>query len=183
MIMCRRPIKVSSRGRMINRKFLLCIPAITYLVSYVYLALYHGTWNLWGRVVHEGGLTFGQDMFYASHFLGHIPVHAVLALLLVGSYRLLSHAELKGKICALTAALIVFLAVTWIISVQVFSLDDTLAYIFQRKQGVFRFEQGGSWNLHLPSTMMQFLLIPLYVGIIRIMFGRPLAWNRKGLPY
>jgi hypothetical protein len=65
---------------------LLLIPAATYGLSYLYLALYHGRVDLWFTVVHENGrLSFLETTFYASHFFGHIPVLVTVALLMAAT--------------------------------------------------------------------------------------------------
>src|ERR1700690_240417 len=96
------------------RRFLITLPILTYATSYLYLALYHGRALLFNTVVHEGGTySLLQTMFYASHFLGHIPVHVVLAFFFTGCYMCLSgdvpFRWPKRKLQMLSAVLIIFL--------------------------------------------------------------------------
>ncbi|HLF17980.1 MAG TPA: hypothetical protein VI749_03685 [Candidatus Omnitrophota bacterium] len=168
--------------------FLLWIPVGTYAISYLYLAIYHQQWFLWNKIVHEGGTyTLLQDMFYASHFWGHIPVHTLLAFLFIGTYLCLApdgqRRARRDKTPLLLALLIGFLWLTLLLSLAWFGKEDTLAFIAQQKQGVTHYEQGGSWNLHLPSTMMQFLLIPAFIYAVMSVFKREIAVNQSGLLY
>ena len=72
-------------------RLLLLLPAAVYLVSYADLALYHGRAWLWSTVVHESGrYTLLETTFYASHFLGHVPVLLTVALLVAGSWQSMS---------------------------------------------------------------------------------------------
>ena len=78
-------------GAIINLRILIIMPIVTYVISYLYLAYYHGKILVFNTIVHEGGTyTLLQDIFYASHFLGHIPVHTMIAFLFIGSYLCLS---------------------------------------------------------------------------------------------
>lgn len=154
--------------RSLYRKYLVLLPVVVYVASYIYLAVYHGKFNILNTVIHEGGLyTFIETTLYASHFIGHIPVHTVLAFYFVGVFSYLSKVgQVQGstrKVLILLLVLIIFLCISFLISIRWFGTDDTLSYIMQQKQSVVRMGEGGSWNLHLPSLMMQFLLIPVYI--------------------
>jgi hypothetical protein len=172
----------------IDPKYLLLIPVGVYLVSYVYLALYHQQWNLWPVVVHESGrYTLLETTFYASHFIGHIPVLLTVALLMAGSWLAMTPEGSPGMSCGQTAVagvlLAVVLGVSAVISVAHFGAEDTFSFILQRKQQPDLYVEGGSWNLHLPSTMLQFLLVPVAVWMARLLFDRPVEWSRRGIPW
>jgi hypothetical protein len=65
--------------------FCLSVPALVLLASYVWLALDHGTPLLWNVLVHESGrYTFGETVFYFSHFLREVPTVVAYALFLLG---------------------------------------------------------------------------------------------------
>lgn len=169
-------------------RLLFAIPLVVYVLAYLYLAFYHGDLSLFTTIVHEGGIyTFTETALYASHFLGHIPIHTVIALYFVGVFFAMSErsgtsgANKKGFI--LFFGLIVFLAISWWISMKWFGMEDTYAYILQQKQSMIRSEQGGSWNLHLPSTMMQFLLIPLFIYVGKIVFGSKISISKNGITF
>lgn len=167
---------------------LIAMPIFAYLFSYAYLAYYHGKSFIFNTVVHEGGtFTLIQDAFYASHFLGHIPVHTTLAFFFTGIFLCLAAGDggrhLKRNVDFLLIALVFFLVFTFFLSLSVFGYEDTFAYLAQKKQSVARYEQGGSWNLHIPSTTMQFMLIPIYLFGVMVLFRRPVRLSSKGAFY
>lgn len=167
---------------------LIAIPIITYLCSYAYLAYYHGKIFIFNTVVHEGGtFTLIQDAFYASHFLGHIPVHTTLAFFFTGIFLCLTVEAEGGHIQRnadlLLIAVVFFLVFAFFLSLSLFGYEDTFSYVAQKKQSVARYEQGGSWNLHMPSTMMQFLLIPIYLFVVMGLFRRPVRPSLRGAAY
>ncbi len=165
-----------SLGRTLRSpKILLIIPAAVYFLAYLYLAWYHKKVFLFETIVHESGaLNLTQVIFYASHFIGHVPVNTALALLFTGAYFCLACPPrghfLVGKALWLGFILAAFLTCCLFMSLWLFGIDDTIAYAAQRKQGVYTFAAGGSWNLHLPSTLMQVLLIPVYVFCAVVLF-------------
>jgi hypothetical protein len=172
----------------IDPKYLLLIPVCVYLLSYLYLALYHQHWNVWPVVVHESGrYTLLETTFYASHFIGHIPVLLTVALLMAGSWLAMTPDGSPGMSVGQTAVAGVLLAVVLgasaVISVVHFGVEDTFSFILQRKQQPDLYVEGGSWNLHLPSTMLQFLLIPVVVWMARRFFDRPVRWSQRGIPW
>ena len=166
-------------------RLLLAIPVASYALSYCYLAGYHARFNLWPVVVHEGGrLTLLENTFYASHFLGHLPVLVTIALLFAGCWLSMSPAPRESSVLArrwLAVALGLLLAASAAISFVHFGNDDTLGFLLQQQQRPDLVTEGGSWNLHLPSTMLQFGLIPVVVWVTRRIFQRPVEWSRRGL--
>lgn len=167
-------------------RILLYVPAAVYAASYAYLAVYHGRLNLFPVVIHEGGtFTLWETALYASHFLGHIPVHIVAALLLLGAHWSFSGPPARVPRRSLSPRrpglwLFVFLSCSVMLSLYHFGAEDTMAYVLQQKQGVDNYVPGGSWNLHLGSTVMLFMMIPLYVLFVRVLFRRPVEWSCSG---
>lgn len=173
---------------MISRRFLIVIPAATYILSYLYLAYYHGKVWLFDTVTHESGRhTLLEEIFYASHFLGHVPVHTMAALVFTGTYLCMTIAESKGferkTMWVLLILLLGLLVFSLFVGAGVFGYEDMSAFVMQRKQSESVYGQGGSWNLHLPSSMVLFLLVPVYIYIFKRTFGGELATNRGGLLY
>lgn len=166
-------------------RLLVLVPALTYLMSYLYLALYHGRLWLWPVVVHESGrYTLLETTFYASHFLGHVPVLVTIAFLLAGSWLCMSPGVAVGSASSLrwlAVGLMVLLAASVAISLAHFGSDDTLSFVLQLKQRPDLYTEGGAWNLHLPSTMLQVLLIPCAVWAARCLAGRPVVWSGRGI--
>ncbi len=171
-----------------SERVLIVVPVLAYLISYFYLAWYHHKLFLFNTVIHENGAyTLLQTMFYASHFLGHVPVHTVLAFIFIGTYICFTdftvEKYLKARVRMLFMLLIIFLILSFVISITVFGYEDTFAFIFQQKQNIGVYAIGGSWNLHLPSTMLLFFFIPIYILGIKKLFKRNIDVNGKGLPY
>jgi hypothetical protein len=167
---------------------LLCIPAAAYVLSYVYLAVYHRRFWLLSTVVHEGGeYTLLETILYASHFIGHIPVITTLAFLFVGSSFSIStgrYDEQRGvKIGLLASCLVLFVLISFLISFQLFGVHDTLIYLGQGKQSLVTYGEGGSWNLHLPSTILLFLLVPVYIYVFKVVYLGDVTLSASGLPY
>jgi hypothetical protein len=164
---------------------LLTIPPLTYLVSYILLAWYHGSPALWNVIVHEGGTyTFGQTMFYASHFLGHVPVIVLAALLMAGSYACMTSPlpDFSGWRWASVTLLAGVLLGSVPLSLAWFGTEDTVQFLLQNKQSVVTSGQGGSWNLHLPSSIQLFAVIPLVVLGAKLLTGRSVRLTPTGLP-
>lgn len=166
-----------------NPRWLLAVPLVTYLISYLYLALYHGKLWLWNTIIHEGGtLTLFQTTFYASHFLGHIPSLTVIALLLASWYKVLvpSKEPFRFNLKWLSIAF-AFTVVCFFYSLWQFGKDETLSYLFLSQQSVTRTEPGGSFLLHLPSTLSLVILIPLFIAFTVTIFRRQIAWQTTNL--
>lgn len=148
--------------------------AATYVASYAYLAWYHQTLFLFDTLVHENGqLTLLQSLFYASHFLGHVPVLTVLAVYFAGACLWLCAPTQDGStrtVSWLIVALILLLSCSMLVSFLAFGTEDTVSFIVQKKQSPVSYETAGAWNLHLPSTVLQLALIPAYI-----------YWARRGL--
>lgn len=169
-------------------KFLISVPILTYAASYLYLGLYHGKAFLLNTVIHEGGTyTLLQSLFYASHFLGHIPVHVVLAFFFTGYYLCISGDNFgrwpEKNIQMLSAVLVIFLISTVILSITVFGYEDTFSFITQKKQGVGIYRDGGAWNLHLPSTVLLFALIPVYIYVVKRICDKNVHVGTRGRGY
>lgn len=169
-----------------NVALLAAVPVTVYLLSYCYLAVYHEAWFLWFTIVHESGkYTLLENMFYASHFLGHIPIITIMALWQVGWWEVMSAGNStlmpRGSSRWLLwgmAGLLVFSAA---VALLVFGWDDTSNYLLQNKQSERTAGEGGSWNLHLPSTMALFLLMPVWVAAVRWLAAGSLGLRRSGL--
>jgi len=176
------------RSRLV-RNLLLTIPVCIYMFSYMYLAWYHARFNLLTTVVHESGkFTLTEDILYASHFLGHIPVHTMLAFLFTGVCLSLTGGIppavfSKPAPRRLLISLSLFLALSLAGSILFFGFDDTAAFILQQKQSEHLSGGGGSWNLHLPSSMLLFCFIPVYLAAIFWFIGRRLELSGKGIAH
>jgi hypothetical protein len=165
---------------------LLLVPVATYAVSYIYLAWYHGDAFLIGTVIHESGrYTLAENTFYAPHFLGHIPVLVTLALLMVGSYRGLTPsppASSRREIALAAAAMVLLLGGSLVLSLAHWGVTETWEFICQQRQRPDLLVPGGSWLLHLPSTISLCFGLPLFVLAVRWFYRRPTGLASRGLP-
>lgn len=164
---------------------LLLIPLATYMVSYACLVLYHRKALLFHAIIHEGGsYSLIQTVLYASHFLGHVPVHTVYALIFTGIFLCLAAPPTTGDevshLRRSATALVFFLLAAIAVSLAWFGVDDTLAFMLQEKQNMTVYTRGGSWNLHLPSTTLMPLVIPCYLMILIHAFHVPPTVSRRG---
>jgi len=173
---------------MINLNFLIAFPIVAYLISYLYLAHYHGSLLLFNVVIHENGkYSLLQTIFYASHFLGHIPVHTVLAFIFMGYFLGLTGKsrnpyppETSKK---LAWVLMVFLVLSLILSLVLFGARETFNFIAGRTQGRGVVGDGGSWDLHLPSLALLIFFVPVYLYLVLKYFQVNLEPNARGLFY
>jgi hypothetical protein len=172
----------------VNLIILLVLPFIVYFFSYLYLAFYHGKIFIFNTIVHESGkYTLLEDIFYASHFLGHIPICIVLGLIFVGTYLCLTEVDIDAikhiKLQRQIFYMVLFLMLSIFISLWNFGSQDTWAFVAQKKQSLNVYTQGGAWNLHFPSSAMLFLLIPIYLFLGKIIFKKKIHLNSLGIAY
>lgn len=81
---------------------------------------------------------------------------------------------------SLAVLLCAFLALCLALSLAAFGVEDTVAYILQRRQRAGGYAVGGSWNLHLPSTVLMLLLIPPYLAAAAHLLRLPLRPGAAG---
>jgi hypothetical protein len=163
------------------------VPFLTYAISYIYLAIYHKQFWLFNTIVHESGkYTLFETTFYASHFLGHIPMLLVLSFLLVGTYMCLApqtEHTTQHPVGRIGAYMGLLLVASVLLSLWLFGSEDTWAFISQQEQNPTTYVQGGSWNLHLPSSLLLFFFMPIYLIVVRSLLHRPNVWSRNGIQY
>lgn len=156
---------------------------LVYLFSYLYLAIYHQTYNLFLVKIHESGeLNFLEVLFYSSHFLAHLPVLVVIAFVFVGCLQLFAGEGFIHKLDVkhMFGLIVLFLLITVLHSFYFYGKTDTLEYILQKKQGHNIYNEGGSWKLHLVSTVSILFLLPLYNFIILKILNIKIEWNKHG---
>jgi hypothetical protein len=108
----------------------------------------------------------------------------VYALIFTGTYLCLAVPSTTGNEAShlrrSAAALGLFVLAAIALSLAWFGVDDTLAFVLQEKQNMTVYAKGGSWNLHLPSTMLMPLAMPCYLMILMHVFHVPSAVSRGG---
>jgi glucan phosphoethanolaminetransferase (alkaline phosphatase superfamily) len=109
----------------------------------------------------------------------------VIGLWFMGAYLSLSETRreepLRRPVLLPAGLIVILLLVSVLLSIALFGVRDTLAYVSQQKQGVRIWEEGGSWNLHVPSSILLFFFIPVYVILAKILFGSRMKPNVGGL--
>jgi hypothetical protein len=79
--------------------------------------------------------------------------------------------------------LLFFITCSLFLSLLIFGAEETFSFISQQKQNPRVYIQGGSWNLHLPSSHLLIFLIPVYLFVIRKVWKRDVQPNWSGAPY
>jgi hypothetical protein len=149
---------------------LVGVPGLYFLVSYCYLAIWHGKLWLWDTLVHENGrLTLGGSLFYFDHFLGCSPMAAMFALCVAGGCALGSagsavtqpqRARRIAVVLLIGAA--VFFVAAFVASVHVAGWERTQDYLYQRIERDGVTSKGGNWN------QLQLSNVPVALGILSV---------------
>ena len=170
----------------LSPKIFLLAPIATYVLAATYLMVYHHALNIFAIPIHESGeLNLLQTTFYSSHFIGHIPVHVCLAFIFAGCLKSLFGNSIGSRLSQnkLLLLLAVFLIFCFSHSFWEFGAKDTLSYLFQQRQGVDISGDGGSWKLHLISTITIPFLIPIYLLTAAFLTKTKVAETNYGLTY
>lgn len=162
------PITVAFSSRMIAGRVHLAVclgvPIGLLVAGYGWLAIDHGTLNLWNVVVHESGrYTLGETIFFFSHFLREIPVDVAYALFLATSFAssVISSGDAVHNSRTLTAA---FTAITTAAAAAMAALalivasahhgfTHALYDLFQFRTRDDLFAYGSHWHFHWLSTI------------------------------
>ncbi|MCW5979283.1 MAG: hypothetical protein KIT09_14505 [Bryobacteraceae bacterium] len=151
-------------------RVLVGVPGLCFLISYCYLAIWHGRLWLWDAVVHENGrLTLGGSLFYFDHFLGCSPMAAMFALCVAGGCTLggagravTQPQRARGVAAVLLIGVLVFLVATFVASVHVAGWERTQDYLYQRVERDGVISKGGNWN------QLQLSNVPIALGILSV---------------
>lgn len=149
---------------------LASFPGAYALISYAYLAHWHGNEWLWKTVIHENGrLTLLGSLFYFDHFLGCAPMAAFFALLLAGGSALRGACpsqpaaeRARRYALILLPAAGLFLAASFLASWHTVGQQRTLDYLFQRIERDGVTSKGGNWN------QLQLSNLPIGLGILAV---------------
>ena len=147
-------------------QILLALPLLYFLISYVYLAWWHGKVFLWNTLIHENGrLTVAGSLFYYDHFVACVPMVTVFALSTAGGAVLTNRvpASIGAAYAGFLAGgllLIAFLLVVTasFLSVRAVGWQRTLDYALQRIERDGVMSKGGNWN------QLQLSNIPIALG-------------------
>jgi hypothetical protein len=126
---------------------------------YFWLAVAHRTPRLWSVIVHESGrYTFGQTVFYVSHFLREVPVDVAMALFIVaaaGAHGLLDGPRPPDRRLAVvfTLAAMAVVAGSLAGAAATNGWDLTWRDLLQYRTRDEESAPGSHWNYHLLSTL------------------------------
>ena len=145
---------------------LLSLPLTYFLISYIFVAVWHRKPLLWNIVIHENGrLNLARSLFYFDHSLACVPMVALFALSAVGGIALSGPtliqtdraAPAAGALLVGSAAL-VFVAL--VASVRTVGWQRTADYALQRIERDGVLSRGGGWN------QLQLSNIPIALGTV-----------------
>jgi hypothetical protein len=147
---------------------LLAIPAAYFLVSYIYVALWHRKAFLAFTITHENGrLTLAESMLYFDHFIGCVPMVLLFALYTVAGFALSgpvplladpARAQFAATVLLGGSVCLVFLS--FIAAVYAVGWQQTLDWALQRVERDGVSSKGGTWN------QLQLSNVPMFLGIL-----------------
>jgi hypothetical protein len=99
--------------------FVAAVPALIWIASYLYLALYYRRWNIFKVKIHESGrYTLIGTIFYFNHFLRELLPDTFFALTIYWTYKVThgnsSGGGADGYFTLILVALIIFLGIIFI---------------------------------------------------------------------
>lgn len=150
---------------------LISLPLVYLLISYGYLASWHGRANLLNTIVHENGrLTLLGSLFYFDHFVAHMPMIAAFGWCAVGGVALTArvprgvHIAFRAGLAAvlLLGAATVLVVLSFLASLFTVGWQRTIDYLLQRIERDGVMSKGGLWN------QLQLSNVPIALGTIGI---------------
>lgn len=157
-------------------RWLLAGPVALLVLSYVWLAIAHGTPWLWNVVVHESGeYTLGRTILFARHFLREIPVDVVMALALAAAVRIVTPDPLPVPRRWPAVIAILMIAVALGASAAEEGWREAFRDLLQFRTRDTDARYGSHWRFHLLSTIWFFSAAPLLAGVSTGVPGVPSA--------
>jgi len=122
---------------------------------------------LFTTIIHENGrLTLLGSLFFFDHFLACLPMIILFALIISGAFALGNHipavdaGRLKFISLLLLSASVIFILVTFMLSIYTVGWQGTVAYGLQRVERDGVMTPGGNWNqLQLSNVPIGLLAI------------------------
>ena len=148
---------------------LISSPLVYMLISYAYLAWWHGRPYLLNTIVHENGrLTLLGSVFYFDHFVAHVPMIAAFGWCAVGGVALTArvprgvHLAFGAGLAAvlLLSAATVLVVLSFLASLFTVGWQRTIDYLLQRIERDGVMSKGGLWN------QLQLSNVPIALGTI-----------------
>jgi hypothetical protein len=138
--------------------WLLALPLGLLGLSYAWLAMDHGMWNLCSIVIHEDGTHTGcTTLLYWRHFLREIPIATLYGAVTIGALRVYGPADTGARSLTRTVGFIgaaLLVAAAWFGATteagsSIAAWDLLQAYV---RDGEWRY--GSHWRAHLLSSVV-----------------------------
>jgi hypothetical protein len=148
---------------------LISAPLVYMLISYAYLAWWHGKPYLLNTIVHENGrLTLLGSVFYFDHYVAHVPMIVAFGWCAVGGVALTArvprgvHLAFGAGLAAviLLGAATVLVVLSFLASLFTVGWQRTIDYVMQRIERDGVMSKGGLWN------QLQLSNVPIALGTI-----------------
>lgn len=147
---------------------LLAIPAAYFLVSYIYVALWHRKAFLAFTIIHENGrLTLARSMLYFDHFIGCVPMVSLFALYTVAGFGLSGQVPVladpsRAKLAAvvLLGGALGLILISFVAALYAVGWRETMDWAMQRIERDGVTSKGGTWN------QLQLSNVPMFLGIL-----------------
>ena len=147
---------------------LLSVPLAYFVISYVYVALWHRKAFLAFTIIHENGrLTLAESMLYFDHFIGCVPMVLLFALYTVAGFALSGPVPLladpsRAKVAAavLLGGAACLVLISFVAAVYGVGWQQTLDWALQRVERDGVSSKGGTWN------QLQLSNVPMFLGIL-----------------
>lgn len=153
--------------------FIVGIPILIWIASYLYLALHYKRWNIFQLKVHESGrYTLVGTIFYFNHFLRELLPDTFFALCIYWTYKVahrnITGGEADGNFTLILIALILYLSVVFLGSVRSVGLRNTILDLFQYRELDTVVEFGSHWQMHFLSSLTIMLLCILPAAFSKV---------------
>jgi hypothetical protein len=165
---------------------LFTLPVTVLCVSYFYLVLYYGQWNLASIKIHESGqYTLWETIFYFSHFAREIPILFFLAMALLCAFRAFppravgpvnGYKKLRQASCLLAGAYLVFAVAGGVMAV---GWEEWYWNVAQYRRRDDWFEHGGHWGYHFWHVVHFAIVVCGMVLVLRGWQGLSFAHVRQ----
>ena len=153
--------------------FVIGIPILILIVSYLYLAFYYKRGNIFRVKIHESGRhTLLGTIFYFNHFLRELLPDTFFALCIYWTYRVTHRkstgGEVDGYFTLILITLIIYLGVVFLGSVRSVGMRNTILDLFQYRELDSVVEFGSHWRMHFLSsfTIMLLCILPAVFSVI-----------------
>ena len=134
--------------------FLLVTPLVLVAAAYAWLAIAHGTPQLWNVIVHESGhYTLGGTILFFRHHLREVPVDIVMALTLATAVATMSPGVSRRPVPWAGIAAVLLIGLTFAMAVSEEGVAEAAKDLLQFRTRDDDVSYGSHWRFHLLSTV------------------------------